>query len=41
VLGGFRVMHGGGLMTTAREYGLGVMLLAALALAGTLARRDR
>jgi predicted MFS family arabinose efflux permease len=40
VLGGLRVVHGGGLLTTAREYGAAVMLLAALALVGTRARRD-
>jgi predicted MFS family arabinose efflux permease len=41
VLGGLRATHGGGLLTTAREYGAAVMLLAALALAGNLARRLR
>ena len=39
VAAGFRVVHGGGLPRTARDYGLGVMILAALALAGALARR--
>src|SRR5690349_20585403 len=39
VLGGLRVVHGGGLLTTAHEFGLAVMLLAASALIGTLARR--
>ncbi|HEY4188195.1 MAG TPA: MFS transporter [Polyangia bacterium] len=34
VLGGLRVVHGGGLLTTAREYGIGVILLAVLALLG-------
>ncbi len=37
VLGGLRVVHGGGVITTATEYGLGVMMLAALALVGTIA----
>ncbi len=42
VLGGWRAVHGGGVMTTAREYGLAVMALAALALTGTLlGRRDQ
>jgi Major Facilitator Superfamily len=39
VLGGLRAVHGGGIFTTAREYGAGVMTLAALALVGTLLRR--
>jgi predicted MFS family arabinose efflux permease len=39
VLGGLRVVHGGGLLTTAREYGVAVMALAGLALVGTLLRR--
>jgi predicted MFS family arabinose efflux permease len=39
VLGGLRVVHGGGVLATAREYGLAVMVLAAIALAGTLLRR--
>ena len=38
VLGGLRVVHGGGLLTTAREYGAAVMLLAAVALVGTRAQ---
>jgi hypothetical protein len=38
VLGGFRVVHGGGLLGTAREFGDAVIALAALALAGTLLR---
>jgi MFS family permease len=38
VLGGLRVVHGGGLIATSREYGAAVMALAALALAGGLAR---
>jgi predicted MFS family arabinose efflux permease len=41
VLGGLRVVHGGGIMTTAREYGLAVIVLAAFALAGTLVPRNR
>lgn len=39
VLGGIRAVHGGGMFTTAREYGLAVMALAALALLGTVLRR--
>jgi hypothetical protein len=39
VVAGVRVVHGGGLLTTTREYGLAAMILAALALLGTLARR--
>jgi hypothetical protein len=39
VLAGLRVVHGGGLLVTARELGLVVMALAAIALAGTIARR--
>ena len=38
VLGGIRVVHGGGLLGTAREFGIAVMGLAAVALAGTLLR---
>ncbi|SDI82626.1 Predicted arabinose efflux permease, MFS family [Frankineae bacterium MT45] len=34
VLAGFLVVHGGGVLETAREYGLAVMFLAALALLG-------
>ena len=34
VIGGFLVVHGGGLLTTTREYGVAVMVLAALALLG-------
>jgi len=33
---GFRVVHGGGLLGTAREYGVAVMLLAGMALLGLL-----
>jgi predicted MFS family arabinose efflux permease len=39
VLGGLRAVHGGGVLTTAREYGAAVMALAAVALIGTLLRR--
>jgi MFS family permease len=39
VLGGIRAVHGGGMFTTAREYGIAVMALAALALIGTVLRR--
>jgi len=38
VLGGVRAVHGGGLLGTASEFGLAVMILAALALAGSLAQ---
>ncbi|SDO62714.1 Predicted arabinose efflux permease, MFS family [Nakamurella panacisegetis] len=38
VVGGFLVVHGGGLLVTAREYGVAVMVLAASALAGLLLR---
>jgi predicted MFS family arabinose efflux permease len=41
IAGGLRVVHGGGIMTTAREYGLAVIVLAAFALAGTLVPRGR
>jgi MFS family permease len=41
ILGGLRVVHGGGVFTTAREYGICVMVLAAIALVGTLVRRER
>jgi len=41
ILGGLRVVHGGGIITTGREYGLAVIVLAAFALAGTLMRRTR
>ncbi|MEU3985798.1 MFS transporter [Streptomyces sp. NPDC026672] len=36
VIGGVLVVHGGGLVTTAREYGVAVIVLALLALAGLL-----
>jgi len=39
VLGGVRVVHGGGVITTAREYGIAVMVLAIAALAGALLHR--
>jgi hypothetical protein len=38
VLGGIRVVHGGGLLGTASEFGDAVIALAAVALAGTLLR---
>jgi predicted MFS family arabinose efflux permease len=41
VLGGIRVVHGGGLVGTAYEYGALVIVLAATALAGTFAGRRR
>ncbi|MDF9811075.1 MFS transporter [Streptomyces sp. SPB162] len=34
VIGGYLVVHGGGLLTTTREYGIAVMALGALALLG-------
>jgi predicted MFS family arabinose efflux permease len=40
VIAGFLVVHGGGLVTTAREYAVAVMLLAVIALAGLAARRE-
>ena len=39
VLGGIRAVHGGGVLTTAREYGISVMVLALSALAGVLLQR--
>ncbi|HXC38188.1 MAG TPA: MFS transporter [Burkholderiales bacterium] len=39
VIGGFRVMHGGGVYRTALEYGVAVTVLALLALAAMLAQR--
>jgi predicted MFS family arabinose efflux permease len=39
VIGGVLVVHGGGLLDTAREYGGAVIVLAAAALAGLLLRR--
>jgi hypothetical protein len=40
VLAGLGVVHGGGLLATAREYSLAVMALAAAALIGTVLRRQ-
>ena len=40
VLGGIRVVHGGGLFTTSRESGLAVIILAGAALMGTFVRRE-
>ena len=39
VLAGIRVVHGDGLLATAHEYGLAIIGLATLALAGALALR--
>jgi hypothetical protein len=39
VFAGVRVVHGGGILTTAREYGVAVIVLALLALGGALFRR--
>jgi MFS family permease len=39
VIAGFLVVHAGGLMATSREYGIAVIVLAALALLGLLRRR--
>jgi hypothetical protein len=36
VLGGLLVVHGGGLLATAREYGIAVIVLAGAAMTGTL-----
>ncbi|WP_405582983.1 MFS transporter [Streptomyces sp. NBC_01190] len=41
VIGGVLVVHGGGLLDTAREYGVAVVVLAAAALAGLLLSGDR
>ncbi len=41
VIGGYLVVHGGGLLTTTREYGVAVIVLAALALLGLAVRRER
>ena len=41
VIAGFLVVHTGGVLTTAREYGIAVMVLAALALAGVARSRRR
>jgi hypothetical protein len=41
VIAGYLVVHSGGLITTAREYGVAVIVLAAIALVGlTLRRRE-
>jgi len=39
VLAGLRAVHGGGILTTGREYGIAVMTLAAIALVSLLVRR--
>ena len=39
VIAGYLVVHTGGVLTTAREYGIAVMVLAALALIGVLRQR--
>ena len=39
VIAGFLVVHAGGLTDTAREYGVAVIVLAALACVGLLRRR--
>jgi MFS family permease len=41
VIAGFLVVHGGGILPTARAYGLTVMVLAALALLGVIRPRRR
>jgi MFS family permease len=41
VIGGFLVVHGGGLLPTTREYGVAVMALAGVALLGLLMPRGR
>jgi len=38
VIGGYLVVHDGGLVATARTYGVAVMVLAGLALLGSLSR---
>ena len=38
VVAGVRVVHGGGIVATTREYGVGVMLLAGVAMIGALLR---
>jgi hypothetical protein len=40
VLGGIRVVHGGGIVGTAYEYGAVVIALAVTALAGSFVRRS-
>ena len=39
VIAGFLVVHAGGVLTTAREYGVAVMVLAAVALVGVIRPR--
>lgn len=41
VIGGYLIVHAGGLVTTAREYGAAVVVLAALATAGVLMQSRR
>ena len=41
VVAGFVVVHGGGLIDTARYYGVAVIVLAALALVGLLPSRPQ
>jgi hypothetical protein len=41
VVAGLRVVHGGGLVVTAREYGIGVIVLALIALGGSFMRMSR
>jgi predicted MFS family arabinose efflux permease len=41
VMAGLRVVHGGGLVVTAREYGVGVIALALIALGGSFMRVSR
>jgi hypothetical protein len=41
VIGGLRVVYGGGVLTTAREYGATVIALSLFALLGTLSRSVR
>ena len=38
ITAGLRVVHGGGLVSTAREYGAGVIVLALIALGGSFMR---
>ena len=40
VVGGYLVVHGGGLLTTAREYGAAVMVLSLVALLGLLRKQS-
>jgi MFS family permease len=41
VIGGYLIVHAGGLVTTAREYGAAIVVLAALAIAGVLMQSRR